>query len=678
MKNNNLLASVTLFGELYNSETYKGIPDILAEFIKGALINQNTYSFNSYELKLLLKKVYGFEIPESVLRTVVRNRLKEHVNIENKIFHIDKNSISTFGGFDKEVNAINLGHDYIFNSLKAYVEKKNGNELKDEEKENLFRSFAGFLLDSTYSNEFSNLISAFLISNESNNHFKEQLHQIKEGVILYQGITYSTDISQLGNWDQPITIYLSTEHLFSCLGYNGALFEEIFNDFYQLVLEINKKSKKDELIKLRYLEETRSEISEFFQNAEDIKRGKKRLNPTKVAMKKITDECKTPSEVKIHLSQFYNALEKKGIEKKEYQFDIENSEYNVVDSNLIEELKKEFENNKRYFDENYCYNTLRIFTRINTFRKGKNDLPFEQIRHIYITENGFAKYLAHNVKVKFGEYDVAFAKDIDFITSKFWFKLKKGFSKDHSLPKSFDVLNKAKIVISSHLKSTLSGNFERLQRDFKDGKLTEEEAVLMNENLKETPSAPEEMNADLIDKSLDILFDENLQESILREHSKKDELLRTTISEKEALEAQLREIKEREMAQKLEDEKVKANREIERKIGDQVKLIIQTSIMERNYFLRIVSLTVAPILIALCLKLIPNFNNVIESLGNFKYLIYGILILITLIEILGRSYLFEKDKVKRGWSFVLIELKRNKRKYAFELTEELKKKLLIE
>jgi hypothetical protein len=45
-----------------------------------------------------------------------------------------------------------------------------------------------------------------------------------------------------------------------------------------------------------------------------------------------------------------------------------------------------------------------------------------------MTENRFALYLAHNYSVKFENQDIPFAKDIDFITNKFWFKLKKGFS----------------------------------------------------------------------------------------------------------------------------------------------------------------------------------------------------------------------------------------------------------
>lgn len=69
IKNNNLLASVALFSELYNSESFKSIPDILAEFIKGAVVYENKYSINSTELKDLLIRTYGFVIPESVLRT---------------------------------------------------------------------------------------------------------------------------------------------------------------------------------------------------------------------------------------------------------------------------------------------------------------------------------------------------------------------------------------------------------------------------------------------------------------------------------------------------------------------------------------------------------------------------------------------------------------------------------
>jgi hypothetical protein len=78
MKENNLLASVALFSELYNNENYTSVADILGEFIKGVVVTENKWTVNSTELTHLLEKVYDFKIPESVVRTTVRNRLKNN------------------------------------------------------------------------------------------------------------------------------------------------------------------------------------------------------------------------------------------------------------------------------------------------------------------------------------------------------------------------------------------------------------------------------------------------------------------------------------------------------------------------------------------------------------------------------------------------------------------------
>ena len=56
MNDKKLLASVALFGQLYNSSKYTNISGIIAEFIKGAIVLHNKYSLTSYELKNLIKE----------------------------------------------------------------------------------------------------------------------------------------------------------------------------------------------------------------------------------------------------------------------------------------------------------------------------------------------------------------------------------------------------------------------------------------------------------------------------------------------------------------------------------------------------------------------------------------------------------------------------------------------
>lgn len=672
MNKTNLLASVTLFGELYNSETYKSIPDILAELIRGAIISENTFSFNSTELKKIMNKVYGFEIPESVLRTVLKSKFKDIVKVEHKIYHFEQEVKAGFESFDKNVELIIGKQNEILNQLYSYIEEKQSIKLDDSDKNKLFNNFSNYLLDNDFSEKYSDLISGFLVSKENDKEFKLSLNSIREGLILYQGINYTDNITQLGHWNTELTIYLSTEHLFSCVGFNGLLYQEIFDDFFKLVLEINQTDKKKKLIQLKYLKETKDEVDYFFSSAESIKKGYKKLDPTKIAMVNILKDCDSPRDIKSKQVKFYEDLKRKEIVFKSFEFDIEQSEYNVVDESLVEELKEISESKNRTFNENYCFETLRIFTKINSFRRGNNGMPFEKIRHIYITENGFAKYLAHNEKVKFGNYDIPFAKEIDFITSKFWFKLKKGFSNKNELPKSFDVITKAKIIISSHINSSLTLEYDKLHNDYKSGKITESEASSLNLAFREKPSSPEKITFENIDSSLDFLFDDNIQENILRERTKNEELLNNTIEEKKELEIRLKKFEQLEF-EKKEKERIevleKAKEDFASNEWDNHRKLKSKEI---KYFLTVTFVTILPIVLGLIFKIIKPINNYIESLGEYKYFVWGVLFLIFFIETFGRSYIFNKTKVKNGWLWLKTLSSGKYREYKEQKTKEYK------
>lgn len=676
MKENNLLASVALFSNLYNSESYKSIPDILAEFIRGAINFEQKFNFDSNELKEMLNRVFGFNIPESVLRTTLKSKMKEEVTRDKNLYHFRNDSSPKTDNLTKEFNDISKDHQTILKNLLSFIEKKSSKELTDEQQEKVVRNFTEFLLDVGYSTEYSDLISAFVISNENDESFNEKLSSIKEGIILYQGINYTTDINQLGRWNDELTIYLSTEHLFNCIGYNGELFQEIFQDFSNLISEINSnykgklKGERKKLIELKYLDETKKEVEGFFKSAESIKKGHKRLDPSKLAMQNILKNCNSISEIKSKQVNFFLDLKRKGILFQDFNFSLNNAEYNVVDNDLIEQLKSASEEKGKYFDEYYCEQCLNIFTKINYFRRGNNSYPFEKIRHVYITENNFAKYLAHNNNVKFGDFDTAFAKDIDFAISKFWFKLKKGFNNRNELPKTFDVVNKAKIIISSHLNSSISDSYNKLQSEFKEGKLSKEAAVELSLAYKERPNSPEHFTAENIDETLNFLFDEQYLEDFLREKSRKQSLFEETLKEKEQLQAQLDRIKEEEERRIQEKENI----EFEKRKSAATKIKIKNQIKKKNgklaYFLLTLFLTFLPILLGIIFKSIKPINTWLQSIGDYQYLIWGILALVFLIELFGRSYIFDKPKVKDGWNWLKTLINGEKWKYKKELKEK--------
>ena len=114
MKEKNLLASVALFGQLYNSDKYTDISSLLGDFIKGALVLNKRYSLSSYEIKCLMEDTYGFQIPESVIRTVLFSKLKSIVEHERGTFTFDSSISSEFQGFEKELEKKDSINNHIF------------------------------------------------------------------------------------------------------------------------------------------------------------------------------------------------------------------------------------------------------------------------------------------------------------------------------------------------------------------------------------------------------------------------------------------------------------------------------------------------------------------------------------------------------------------------------------
>jgi len=566
MKEKNLLASVALFGQLYNSEKYTDISSLLGDFIKGALVINNRYSLSSYDIKSLMEDTFGFQIPESVIRNVLFSKLKNVATHEKGTFSFDSNISSDYKKLSKELEAKDVINNHIFSNLKKYVSEKEDKKLTKDDENKLFENFNRFLFDNGSSEKYTNHISSFIIRNESDLGFVRNLNSIREGLILYQGIKYTADINELGKWKHKLVIYLNTEYLFNALGYDGILLKEIFFDFYKLVQEINSSSDRNK-ITLRYFSETKDEIESYFFTAESILKKYKRLKPWKTAMKSLVESCNSPSDIISKKVEFYTELESLGIELEEFDYDTdEYSAFNVEDKNVINELKCLSEGKRRYFDEESCFNFFRMFTKVNYFRKGKSSRSFDKIGHIFITNSSFAKYLGHHNNVKFQNSDASFAKDIDFITARFWIKLKKGFSEKTDFPKSFNVLTKAKIIISYQINSSMSKEFDKLVKDTNEGKLTKEEALQRSYSLREKPSLPLDINDSNIESTFDFLNNESYLDNIFREEERKNELIKETLEHNAEL---LKELERRDILDKEREEKerleIKAKRLEEKK-----------------------------------------------------------------------------------------------------------------
>lgn len=656
MKDRNLIASVALFSELYNSDTYKNIPEIIAEFIRGAVIFENKYSFNSTELKDLLNKIYGFDIPESVIRTTLQNKFKDEIKRENNYFHFNESINNIKSNINNDFQEISKNQNQVIEDIYNYIEAKKKIKLEPVDKVEVLENVFHFLMDNGYSDKYSDLISAYILTKQQDNNFRELLNSIKEGLILYQGINYTADINQLGSWNNDLTIYLATEHLFNALGYNGILYKEIFDDFRKLVFEINTSHKntnsKRKKIELKYLEETKIEIDNFFQTAESIKKGYKTLDPSKLAMETILKKSDTLSDIKTLRVQFDIELKQLGIQYQDFNQSFEKiAQYNVVDQSIIDELKKISEEKGRYFNEDNCHYYFNLFTKINTFRNGINNNRFEKCGHLYVTETAFVKYLAHNNLVKFGDNDTPFAKDIDFVTTRFWFTLKKGFSNKQSLPKSFDVVTKAKIILSSHLTNGISKNYENLLAEKKSGKLTDEEAIARSYSLREKPNTPEEITIENLDDTLEFILNEDYLENFYREKVRKEQLLETTQKEKEELEIALKAYKDKEK-EELEQAQLRDFNNKKKNFGfESWKTHKNSNNKDLFLLIMVTTLTFSLIAVPFFIGLSKDLKEWFLEFKSLQIVAICVYLFFATIDILGSRYLYKKDKISNGWNW---------------------------
>lgn len=79
MVDRKLIASVALFRGLYDKD--RDIYDVIAALLKAAIVFEKKWAFNTTEASHLLESTFGFQIPEAVISTTLRNRLKKKEGI---------------------------------------------------------------------------------------------------------------------------------------------------------------------------------------------------------------------------------------------------------------------------------------------------------------------------------------------------------------------------------------------------------------------------------------------------------------------------------------------------------------------------------------------------------------------------------------------------------------------
>jgi hypothetical protein len=491
-KDLNLMASCAIFRNLYDNK--KDIYDVIAEYIIIIIYVENKYNFSIGDINQTLERKYGFSLPDAVIKTTIANRLKKKniISYENGFYKLNKIDEKRSKSLKELFSNTHNGNNDLFKLLIKYVEDKTKRKLNESESEKVIRDFNDFIIGINLNNTQTQLFTSFIIKYKKNEFVERNLNLIKQGYLLYQGIIYTSDLNELGSWNDELTIFLDTEHLLNSCGYNGILFSEIFNDFFKLVNDINSSNNQKKIINLHYFEETKNEIESIFKVAEDIISGRKTNNSTKIAMAKILENCNTPSDVIQKKSIFFQNLRNKSISPFHEIDYFKTHTLNIESEETLKKIESEIKKKSEY-DEEESRLYLKIFNKINVLRNGINNIGFDRMKYVFLTANQYALNMSFSETLRPEKNFTSYATRIDYITNRFWFKLKKGFTDKNGTPKIFSIISNSQIQLASQLNFSIEKEFIQLTDKYKKGELTKESAVSLNIELREHSKSPEDI-----------------------------------------------------------------------------------------------------------------------------------------------------------------------------------------
>ena len=510
-----ILASYALMKALSNDKKYISHYELLAEFISYIIASKRIRQFTLQEMRDLLLKEFGFDnIPQAAVKTSLK-KVKQcrKSGISYFVTNIDKTAIDRFEKTkDKEIVQSRRLMEKLFEFADSF-------HIDGISHEQLEACFIKYLINDSeiLEKRYADIISKFIISSKDDLEIKKQIDEVRTGSILCCGLAYN--INEIGGLKNDLVLFLDTEVIFNIVGYNGSLYQDVAADLMTQVKAANQKKKR---VKLRYFEDVKREIENFFTSAELIIDGKIPYAPSTV-MSNILKGCKNAGDVIDRQADFFLMLERSfGItldEKKTY-YNEEDYKYNIETlNNDADDIKTQ--------------EAIKYISHINKLRKGKLADNYEESEFLLITETKKIQELSNNIARE--NKKCGFALPISEITNYLWFKLGIGFSRQ-DYPRNIDVSYKAKAIVSGELARQATVLFDETLQKHRNGEIDSEQVakrmVLLNDKMRMAEEIDKENLESLLDFSPQYI--EKYEEGIRRNQSKLQEIAK----EKQMLEKQ--------------------------------------------------------------------------------------------------------------------------------------------
>ncbi len=481
------LASFATLKHLSDTNHYVNTYQVLAEFISHIISTEKLYIFTSIEMKNKLYSVFGFDIPEAVVKTATKSL--SFVKRENGTFLVDRQSIAVSPDFTKTAATVSLENCTIVNALNEYA--KNNRPDVNISEEDLSKALIAFLIEdcSSVKREHLDLVGEFVLKNEGNSSVQDILRTIQEGSILYLGLNYN--IHETGSITKPITLFLGTEVMFSLVGFNGEVYKKLAQDFYEQVRIANTNGSK---VSLQFFDDTKKEMDAFFDAAIGIVEGRTPI-VDRAAMKAIVNNCTTKSDIEIKRSDFYHTLKfSYGITEapKCDFYSKENEIYNLESIEHCEEKEAE---------------SWKFVSHINKLRNGKVFFSDVDSEYLLVTNTrAILKASAEQSELdreKSGLERVSdYAVSVNHITNIFWYKLGNGFGHT-AYPSNVDAILRARTVLASSIAHNIAEVYQKAKKQFDANEISEDKYVARIIALRNKSKLPEELQSGTIEEDTD-------------------------------------------------------------------------------------------------------------------------------------------------------------------------------
>lgn len=351
-------------------------------------------------------------------------------------------------------------------------------------------------------------INQFIMTHSIDSTFYSTILRIKEGLLVYEGISFSPEFGQSGKWDFPLEIMLEMEIIFFIVGYNGELHKEIYGQLLDYVSEINNM-KRGKLISLQYTEDVKEEIENYFNTAEKVFEKNEIVDPSKKAMQYILEDVRSKGDIQLKKVKLFNKLNGLGIKEKTFDFySDENQRYNSVDSETYRHNCSSIESEK---GEEYVIKCTDKVNQINILRRNQNN-TLRSARYILLTSNGTILKCAFMPNA-YSEGEVPKAVTVDYLINRFWYKLNKGFGKGED-PKSIDIISRARMALSTISTSKVSQTYDDLKRQYAEGQITDSEVAEIMTELRKVSRNPEEYSPEQVEQQIAFIKDYDLAQKI--------------------------------------------------------------------------------------------------------------------------------------------------------------------